>query len=46
LFPNAGGQKILCGCFSDEYVKRDEQWYFHSRHYETLYRSTVIEPAA
>lgn len=46
MFPNAGGQKILCGCFSDEYVRRDGQWYFHSRHYETLYRSTVIEPVA
>lgn len=46
LFPVSGGQKVLCGCFGDEYVKRDGQWYFQSRVYETLYRATVIDPAA
>lgn len=44
MFPLTGGQKILCGCFHDEYVRLDGQWYFQSRTYETLYRSTVIEP--
>ena len=46
MFPKAGGQKILCGCFDDRYVKLSGQWYFQSRVYETLYRSTVIEPPA
>lgn len=44
MFPKDGGQKILCGCFHDDYVRRDGQWLFQSRTYETLYRSTVIEP--
>lgn len=46
MFPKAGGQRILCGCFHDEYVRLNGRWYFHSRTYETLYRSTIIEPAA
>ncbi|KHK92928.1 nuclear transport factor 2 family protein [Novosphingobium malaysiense] len=45
MFPKAGGQKILCGCFEDHYVRLDGRWYFQSRVYETLYRSTVIDPA-
>lgn len=46
MFPMAGGQKILCGCFDDRYVRQDGRWYFQSRVYETLYRSTIIDPAA
>lgn len=45
LFPLDGGQKILVGCFKDEYVRIDGQWHFQSRVYETLYRSTIIEPS-
>lgn len=44
MFPVGGGQKILCGCFHDDYVRLDGHWLFQSRRYETLYRSTVIEP--
>ena len=43
LFPTGGGQKILCGCFHDEYVRIDGRWHFQSRTYETLHRGTVIE---
>lgn len=46
MFPKSGGQKILCGCFHDEYIRQDGRWLFHTRTYETLYRSTVIEPPA
>lgn len=42
IFPKAGGQKILVGCFHDEYVKRDGRWYFLSRNYETLRRSDLV----
>ena len=38
IYPKAGGQKTLIGCFHDEYVKRDGRWYFLSRDYESLYR--------
>jgi hypothetical protein len=41
IFPKAGAQRILVGCFSDEYVKRDGRWYFLSRTYESLWRSTI-----
>ena len=43
MFPKGGGQKILCGCFHDEYVRIDGRWHFQSRTYETLHRGTVIE---
>ena len=46
MFPKDGGQRILCGCFHDEYVRRDGRWHFLSRVYETLYRSTIIPPPA
>lgn len=46
LFPVEGGQKILVGCFHDDYVRRDGKWFFQSRVYETLYRSTIIAPQA
>lgn len=46
MFPKAGGQRILCGCFHDDYVRIAGDWYFQSRVYETLYRSTIIEAAA
>jgi hypothetical protein len=46
MFPKAGGQKVLCGCFHDEYVRRNGSWLFQSRIYETLYRSTIIEASA
>jgi len=39
IFPKAGGgQRMLCGCSHDEYVKRDGRWYFSSRVFETLLR--------
>jgi len=41
LFPKAGGQKILVGCYDDEYVKRGGRWYFLSRIYDTMWRSVV-----
>ena len=46
MFPKEGGQRILVGCFHDTYVREDRRWFFKSRIYETLYRSTVIEPLA
>lgn len=46
MFPKAGGQKILCGCFHDDYVQVDGRWLFQSRTYETLHRGTLIEPDA
>ena len=41
IFPKAGGQRILVGCFHDQYVKRNGRWYFLSRVYETLWRSAI-----
>lgn len=46
LFPAEGGQKILVGCFHDEYARLDGKWHFKARVYETLYRSTIIAPPA
>ena len=43
IFPKAGGRKILVGCFHDEYVKRDERWYFLTRRFETLRRGPLID---
>jgi hypothetical protein len=39
LFAKDGSQKILCGCFSDEYVRIEGRWHFQSRTYQTLYRA-------
>ena len=36
IFTKEGGQKILIGCFEDEYVKRDGRWLFLSRTYEIM----------
>ncbi len=36
IFPKSGGQRIIVGCFDDEYVKRNGRWYFLSRVYEVL----------
>ncbi|HMO67304.1 MAG TPA: nuclear transport factor 2 family protein, partial [Novosphingobium sp.] len=44
MFPRAGGQRILCGCFHDSYRRIDGAWHFQSRTYETLYRASVIDP--
>lgn len=41
LFPKAGGHKIIVGCFHDQYIKRDGQWYFSVREYETLKRTSI-----
>ena len=41
IFPKAGGQRILVGCFDDQYVKRDGRWYFLSRVYERMWRSVI-----
>ena len=41
MFPNAGGQKMLVGCYSDEYVKRGGRWYFLTRVYETMWRTAT-----
>lgn len=44
MFPSSGGQKLLCGCFHDSYVRSGGGWLFQSRRYETLHRRTIIEP--
>jgi hypothetical protein len=36
IVPKSGGQRIVLGCFDDEYVKRNGRWYFLSRVYEVL----------
>lgn len=41
IFPKAGGQRILVGCFDDEYVKSDGRWHFLSRTYESLWRAAI-----
>lgn len=46
MFPKEGGQRILVGCFHDEYVHTAAGWLFQSRTYETLYRAAVIAPPA
>ena len=42
IFPRAGGQRILVGCFHDQYIKRGGNWFFHSREYETLRRGPLV----
>ena len=46
MFPKEGGQKILVGCFHDDYVRMGGGWLFRARRYETLYRAAVIAPPA
>ena len=36
IYPKEGGQRVVIGCFDDEYVKRNGRWYFLSRVYEVL----------
>jgi len=36
IFANDGGQRVLIGCFHDDYVKQDGQWLFQRREYEIL----------
>jgi ketosteroid isomerase-like protein len=36
IFPKAGGQKFVLGCFEDRLVRRDGQWLFASRIYEIV----------
>jgi len=36
MFTKSGDQKILIGCFHDEYVKEDGEWLFQSRNYEVI----------
>ena len=36
IYPKAGGQVVVVGCFDDEYVKRDGRWLFTSRVYEVM----------
>ena len=36
IYTKDGDQKILIGCFDDEYVKRDGRWYFTARTYEVM----------
>ncbi len=36
IFPKDGEQKLLIGCFHDEYVKVDGEWLFQSRDYEVV----------
>ncbi len=36
IYPKGGEQKVVIGCFDDEYVKRDGRWYFTSRVYEVM----------
>lgn len=36
IYPKGADQRVIIGCFDDEYVKRDGQWYFLSRTYEVM----------
>lgn len=36
IFTKEGDQKILIGCFEDEFVRRDGRWLFASRTYEVM----------
>ena len=36
IYPKAGGQVVVVGCFDDEYVKRGGRWYFTKRIYEVM----------
>jgi hypothetical protein len=36
IFTKAGDQKIVIGCFNDEYVKIQGRWYFQSREYQVM----------
>ena len=36
IYPQAGGRTVVVGCFEDEYVKRDGEWFFLSRTYTVL----------
>ncbi len=36
IFTKEGEQKIVVGCYHDEYVKRDGRWYFLSRFNEVM----------
>ncbi len=36
IYTKDGSQKIVIGCFHDEYVKRDGRWYFLSRDFEII----------
>ncbi|NND66038.1 MAG: nuclear transport factor 2 family protein [Halioglobus sp.] len=36
IFTKDGEQKLLIGCFHDEYVKVDGEWLFQSRDYEVV----------
>jgi len=36
IFTKDGDQKVLIGCFHDEYVRQDGEWLFLSRNYEVV----------
>ncbi len=36
IYTKAGEQKIVVGCYHDEFVKRDGRWYFLSRFNEVM----------
>ena len=36
IYPKSGGQKLVVGCFHDQYVKRDGRWLFLARDYEVM----------
>lgn len=36
IYTKEGAQKILFGCFHDQYIKLDGQWLFQRREYEIL----------
>ena len=36
IFTKGGDQKILIGCFHDEYVRCDGEWLFLARNYEVI----------
>lgn len=36
IYTKDGDQKLLIGCFHDEYVKVDGEWLFQSRDYEVI----------
>ena len=36
IYPKAGGQVHVVGCYHDEYVKRDGRWLFLKRVYEVI----------
>jgi hypothetical protein len=41
IFPKAGGQKFVVGCYDDQLVRRDGRWLYTARIYEILCMETI-----